>query len=117
MSDLCLRKSCYKCKFRKSSHKSDMTICDFWGVDESVPEMNDNKGISAVIVNSVNGEKVFNDIKGDIIYKRVDFYDIERHNAVLKQPVIHKNRKGFIKNLILLILKKMLRKIFLGIAY
>lgn len=99
LSDLCLRKSCYKCKFRKSSHKSDMTICDFWGVDESVPEMNDNKGISAVIVNSVNGEKVFNDIKGDIIYKRVDFYDIERHNAVLKQPVIHKNRERFYKKL------------------
>lgn len=100
LSNLSLRKSCYNCKFRKVNRKSDITIGDFWGIDEIAPEMNDNKGISAVIINSPNGEEVFEEIKSELIYKSVDFYDVEKHNAALiKQPVIHKNRERFFKNL------------------
>lgn len=110
LNDLCLRKSCYKCKFRKPNHKSDMTISDFWGIDKSVPEMNDNKGISAVIVNSESGKKIFNDIKCNMIYKEVTFYDVEKHNSVLRQPVIHKNRERFYKNLDNIDFKKNVKK-------
>lgn len=99
LSDLFLRKTCYNCKFRKAHHKSDMTICDFWGIDEVLPEMNDNKGISAVMINSPKGEKVFEDIKCELIYKSVDFYAVEKHNVVIKQLAMHKNRKRFFKNL------------------
>ena len=85
--------------------------------------MNDAKGISAVIVNSVNGEKVFNNIKADIIYKHVDFYDVERHNAVLKQPAAHKNRERFYKNLDTVDFEKNVKKnvgrqsIFVRVSY
>lgn len=98
-SGLCLRKSCYNCKFRKANHKSDITICDFWGIDETAPEMNDDKGISAIMINSLKGEKAFEDIKCELVYKSVNFYAVERHNSVLKQPAIHKNRERFYRNL------------------
>lgn len=97
VSDLFFRKSCYKCRFRKANHKSDLTICDFWGIDEAFPDMNDNKGISAVIVNSVIGKKIFDDIECKMIYKQVNFYTVEKHNMILKQIMVNKNRDRFYK--------------------
>ena len=46
LSDLSLRPSCYQCKCKNGRSKSDLTIADFWGADQYLPEMDDDKGIS-----------------------------------------------------------------------
>lgn len=123
LSDLCLRNSCYNCKFRKSNHKSDITVCDFWGIDEVAPELNDDKGISALILNSPIGKEIFDKIQSNLIYKQVDFYSAEKHNAILKQPQMHKNRKRFFYRLDSMDLSKNVKKnihrhsVFLRIPY
>lgn len=38
---------------------SDLTIADYWGVEEHHPEMNDNKGTSLVIPLSDRGRRAF----------------------------------------------------------
>ena len=60
-----LRPSCFKCKF-KGNYLSDITIGDCWGIQNSHPEFNDNKGVSLVIPNTVKGEQVYNQIVKDI---------------------------------------------------
>lgn len=50
-----LRPSCYQCKVKGGRSGSDMTIADFWGVDELHPEMNDDKGVGIVFVNTAKG--------------------------------------------------------------
>ena len=47
LSDIDLRESCPTCKFAKLPRYADFTLGDFWGVDESYPDLNpDNKGTS-----------------------------------------------------------------------
>ena len=52
LSNLYLRPSCYDCHFRKGSSGSDITLGDFWGIDKIRPELDDDKGLSLVIVNN-----------------------------------------------------------------
>lgn len=53
LKNICLRESCYNCSFKKKNRVSDITLADYWGIDKVHPKMNDNKGISLVLVNSI----------------------------------------------------------------
>lgn len=53
------RPSCYKCPYKPTPHPSDITIADYWGIQEVAPEFNDNKGVSLVLVNTEAGSALF----------------------------------------------------------
>lgn len=54
-----LRPSCYKCIYAKLPRVSDITLGDFWGIDNKHPELDDNKGTSLVLVNTEKGREMF----------------------------------------------------------
>ena len=58
VQDMTLRPSCYNCGLRKGRSGSDLTLADLWNVNEAVPEFNDDRGTSAVFVNTVKGRKL-----------------------------------------------------------
>ena len=49
-----LKSSCYDCHVRNFTAGSDIILGDFWGAEVELPE-DDNKGISAILVNSGKG--------------------------------------------------------------
>ncbi len=57
VDNLFLRESCYTCD-KNVYHSSDLTIGDFWGVSNYKSEINDQKGISVILVNTEKGRKV-----------------------------------------------------------
>lgn len=61
-----LRPSCYQCPYRSTQRQGDISLGDYWGVDAAAPGINDNKGVSCVLINSQKGEYYFNEIKEDI---------------------------------------------------
>jgi len=63
LSDIALRESCYNCNFKLGNKYSDITLGDFWGVKNVYPEMYDKKGVSAIIINTEKGNKLFELIK------------------------------------------------------
>lgn len=63
LQDLCLRPSCYSCPFKKKNRVSDITLADFWGSGRVCPDMDDDKGLSLVIVHSSKGEKLLQKVK------------------------------------------------------
>lgn len=65
-----LRPCCYNCPYKSIIHPADITIGDYWGIDEACPDFNDNKGVSIVLVNNSRGNKFFEDVKEDTIYKQ-----------------------------------------------
>lgn len=65
-SNLILRPSCYNCKFANLNRTSDIMIGDFWGIEKTMPEIDDDKGISLVLVNTVKGKEVFDSVKSSI---------------------------------------------------
>ncbi len=55
LQDMTLRPSCYECRFRKGGSGSDLTLADLWNVAEAAPELDDDKGVSLVMANTVKG--------------------------------------------------------------
>ncbi|OJU09405.1 MAG: hypothetical protein BGN88_09750 [Clostridiales bacterium 43-6] len=87
LSDLCLRNSCYNCKYAATNRISDITLGDFWGIEKFYPKFDDNKGCSLVIINTEKGKKIFEDIKSSIEY-------IESSLEECKQPnLMHSSNK------------------------
>ena len=74
------RYSCYDCRFRKLIRDSDITIADFWGVEKVCPEMDDGKGTSLVIINTIKGDSLFEKIKWQCKTKAVEVGDGIKHN-------------------------------------
>ena len=100
LENIALRNSCYHCKFKKTARKSDITIADFWGIDNIHPKINDEKGISAVLINSQKGERLFKSIKNDIEYYNADITSIEKYNPCLNHAVTYnEKRKDFFYDL------------------
>lgn len=62
LKNLCLRPSCYKCSTLSGKSNSDITIADFWGIQNIHPEFDDDKGCNLVIVNSEKGLELFNSL-------------------------------------------------------
>lgn len=51
-SGIGLRPSCYACPFRNTEKKSDMTLSDGWSIQKYLPDMDDNKGTTKVLVHT-----------------------------------------------------------------
>ena len=91
----CLRYSCYNCEY-KSRKCSDITLGDFWGVDNIITDFGDNKGVSLTIINTIKGEKIFDSIKNNLTYKEVDFNEAIKYNsAYYESPEIPAKRDKF----------------------
>lgn len=79
LDDFCLRPSCYSCRAKKY-RSSDISIADFWGIEQVAPEMNDGMGTSLIIVRTEKGQKLFDSIKEKLNWKEVDYNDAVRDN-------------------------------------
>ena len=84
LSNVALRESCYNCKFKIGNKYSDITLGDFWGVKNYYPEFFNDKGVSAIILNTEKGIEVFDKIKDKIIFKECDLTEIINGNSSLK---------------------------------
>lgn len=69
------RESCYNCQFTNLNRPSDITIADCWGIEKNRPDVNDNKGVSLVIVNTEKGKKLYENIIFEIEQYEVDIKD------------------------------------------
>ena len=75
-----LRPSCYECK-AKAYRLADITIGDFWGIEYVLPELNDTKGTSLVLIRSVKGEEKFDAILHEINYMPCDYEKVIQKNT------------------------------------
>ena len=90
LRNYCLRPSCYECVAKKNKH-SDITIADFWGIEEVAPEMNDNKGVSFVIVRTHRGSELLKKVEEKLFLKIVTYQEGVKENPCeyesVKRPV------------------------------
>ena len=108
--DYSLRPSCYECKAKKKN-LSDITIGDFWGIDNICPELNNDKGTSIIIVRTNKGKDYLNKILDQGEYKMIDYHEAIQYNPAdiisLPKP---KKRKNFYKDLSKYSFEKMIKK-------
>lgn len=72
VKDLCLRPSCYACKFKGIDRCSDFTLGDYWGVWSQLPELDDNQGISIVLLHSEKAQKLWQRLLPNMKVVQVD---------------------------------------------
>ena len=96
--DVILRPSCYECKAKAGASHADLTLGDFWGVDRIMPSVDDNKGVSLVLANSIKGKELLNKTV------ELNVFDTDYDKAVYYNPAIvnpvkpHPKRNYFFKN-------------------
>lgn len=85
-SHLILRPSCFECPFKCVSRVGDITIADFWGVEKVIPDYDDDKGVSLLLINSNKGEKLFKSSKEQLSAKEVKLEDALQNSLRFPYP-------------------------------
>lgn len=84
LGNVYLKSACYNCEFRNFKSRSDVTLGDFWGAEVEKKEIDDNKGISAIIINTEKGIELKDRIKSNNILKLTDYSKILKYNKALE---------------------------------
>lgn len=99
LDDYCLRPSCYDCK-AKGNNLSDITMGDFWGIDNVLSEMNDDKGSSLIIVRTAKGRRLLEAIENNALIKETEYEKAVSYNpAEFKSVERPQKRQNFYEDL------------------
>ena len=94
LKNLFLRESCYNCQMRfDTKNTADIIIGDFWGIENILPKMDDDKGISALILNSNKGKEIFEKIKENTNFEKTTIEEIYKCNPVLFESVEYTKKR------------------------
>jgi coenzyme F420-reducing hydrogenase beta subunit len=97
LKDVCLRPSCYACEFKGLNRHSDITLADFWGIQNILPEMDDDIGTSLIFINSQSGQTLLEKIRHTMSHKEVDINKAIKFNpAATKSAKYNPNRDRFL---------------------
>lgn len=64
-----LRPSCYECPYATTERKTDMTIGDFWHIEETIPDFYDPNGNSLFLIHTDRGEELFEKVRDNLDYR------------------------------------------------
>lgn len=82
---LLMNETCKHCKYTKTSRQGDITLGDFWGIGSRHPELDDRKGTSCILINTIKGNHIFNQIKSSLkLYKELPLKEAKISNWVLQ---------------------------------
>lgn len=84
LADLYTRPSCHACPAKQLRSGSDLTLGDFWGVESLMPEIDDDNGVSAIIVNSDKGKQVLHNIN-------VELHEVSYNELITRNPALVKS--------------------------
>lgn len=105
-----LRESCYSCSCKENKY-SDITLGDFWGIENIIPDMNDGMGTSAIIVRTEKGKNFLKTVKDKLKYEMVSEEDIVSNNSAECKSVCRPvEREYFYKDLEQMSYDKMIKK-------
>lgn len=89
INNLYLRPACFSCPSKSGRCKSDFSLADFWAIKSFLPEIDDNKGVTLLYVNSNKGERILNEINIRLVEldKSLELNSAFSHSARVKYPV------------------------------
>lgn len=97
------RPSCYECIYKGLPRSSDITLGDFWGIENVDPSIDKNLGTSLVMANTEKGLKYLQQIQDRMVLKEYKLDDIMpgNHQAIMGTVVVPGNidRKAFFEDL------------------
>ena len=96
LTDLYLRPSCHACPSKSFKSGSDITIGDFWGIENHYPAFDDDRGSSLVLIHSVLGGSYYKAIAASNESIQVEYATAFTGNPSMEHPVKeHPKRVSF----------------------
>jgi len=80
------RESCYTCPFANKERLSDITVGDYWGIENVKAGFRDAYGVSAILINSALGLQVWERVKENFDFFECDVKDLLPRNPQLSKP-------------------------------
>lgn len=99
LQDMTLRPSCYDCRMRNGRSGSDITLGDLWSVAQTAPQMNDDNGVSGVLINTEKGRVLWERIAGSLTLYTLTPEDVAKENGGFadKATLMPEKREEFFK--------------------
>lgn len=94
------REACYQCPFSCEKRVSDLTICDYWGVEVEHSELNASRGISGVIINTEKGKMFFEASSHELKVYLSTKKQISKHQKNLNAPSVRSSVRDEVYHLI-----------------
>ena len=86
LRDMILRPSCYACKAKECRSHSDITIADFWGIQNVRPQMDDDKGTGLVLIHTAKG-------KDNVPFDKMQYEEVTFEEGYRNNPAIYRSAK------------------------
>ena len=104
-----LRPACYHCPYKSLNRVADISIADCWGIEKAAPQMDDNKGVSLILVETEKGTRMLSSIQYELELTPVNIEECMQPSFVEphKPP---KERKAFWNDLYSMRFSKVLNK-------
>lgn len=93
--NISLCESCYSCPFARLERTADITMGDFWKLDRDTLHTPMDGRISLVLVNTNQGEQVWNDISSDLVYEERTIDEALPGNPNLSRPTEQSSSRRF----------------------
>lgn len=111
LTDIALRSSCYKCPVRFLNRPSDITLADFWGIQNVLPQFDDDKGTSLVMLHSSQAAEFWSILKDSCTMEQIILEQGIKYNpSMVRSPKMPKARKKFYFDLETKPFEKVLKK-------
>lgn len=99
LRELYSRPICSECPFKAGVSGADITLADFWGIEEVLPDFPSKSGVSLVLTHTSKGEIGYKSLD-DIVYQEAPVSDAIKHNgALLHSEAPHPERSYFFRKI------------------
>ena len=97
--NLSLRECCFHCFCKAGVSHADITLGDFWGIERVYPELDDDRGTSAVMLFTSKAEKLWESIAHGMIFRKCEQELVIRNNECYsKSSRATHGRRKFVQN-------------------
>lgn len=94
LNQVCLRLSCGEnCKFRNGNRQGDITLGDFNFKEKVLPELDDYRNYSTLVLNNAHGTSVM-----PYLQKRMDLHSVPMNAIYVYNPLFYKTTEGNAEN-------------------
>lgn len=100
LSDIYLRPSCYECRSKKPISSADITLADYWGIENIHKDFDDDRGVSLVLANTQKGQCLLDKISSNMEIIGTDFqYAVSCNPSIVRAANINTKREKFFKDI------------------
>ena len=102
-TELFTMEACFSCEFRGFPRSADITLADFWGIENVDKSMDQDLGTSLIMINSDKGKAYYDSLGDAIVSKEFTLKDAEPGNPAMyydtKRVVDWETRNKFYEDL------------------